>query len=147
MMDELLSARPGAHGRSSSYNDDSSSERGINFTMFLTMMSERLFDFDTEAELLSAFESFDENDSGMVKVDEMRKWLGEIGERMDQREVRRYVHLKIRCLIFTMNRQQIDRFLKGPFTDRQGNFNYREWVKVLRVNGDEEENEGQVQNI
>ncbi|KAG5221070.1 Myosin regulatory light polypeptide [Salix suchowensis] len=40
------------------------------------------------SELLSAFESFDENDSGMVKVDEMRKWLGEIGERMDQREVR-----------------------------------------------------------
>ncbi|KAF7436573.1 hypothetical protein PC9H_003406 [Pleurotus ostreatus] len=127
MMDELLSARPGEHVRSSSYNDDSSSERGINFTMFLTMMSERLFDFDTEAELLSAFESFDENDSGMVKVDEMRKWLGEIGERMDQRE--------------------IDRFLKGPFTDRQGNFNYREWVKVLRVNGDEEGNEGQAQNI
>ena len=29
---------------------------------------------------------------------------------------------------------QIDRLLKGPFTDRQGNFNYREWVKMLRVN-------------
>jgi myosin regulatory light chain 12 len=28
----------------------------------------------------------------------------------------------------------MDRLLKGPFTDRQGNFNYREWVKVLRVN-------------
>jgi myosin regulatory light chain 12 len=34
---------------------------------------------------------------------------------------------------------QIDRFLKGPFTDRQGNFNYREWVKVLRVNAENEE--------
>jgi len=34
---------------------------------------------------------------------------------------------------------QIDKFLKGPFTDRQGNFNYREWVKVLRINADEEE--------
>lgn len=88
MMDELLSSRPGEHSRASSYTDDSpSSERGINFTMFLTMMSERLFDFDTEAELIHAFESFDENDSGMVKVDEMRKWLGDIGERMDQREV------------------------------------------------------------
>ena len=38
-------------------------------------------------------------------------------------------------------RNQIDRFLKGPFTDKQGNFNYREWVKVLRVN--EENEEGQ----
>ncbi|KAF4573139.1 hypothetical protein EYR36_007649 [Pleurotus pulmonarius] len=127
MMDELLSSRPGKYSGSPSYTDDSSSsERGINFTMFLTMMSERLFDFDTEAQLIHAFESFDENDSGMVKVDEMRKWLGEIGERMDQRE--------------------IDRFLKGPFTDRQGNFNYREWVKVLRVNGDEEQNEAQAQS-
>jgi len=51
------------------------------------MMSERLFEFDTEAELLEAFESFDENDTGMVKTDDMRKWLSEVGERMDQREV------------------------------------------------------------
>lgn len=34
---------------------------------------------------------------------------------------------------------QIDRLLKGPFTDRQGNFNYREWVKVLRVNAETED--------
>jgi myosin regulatory light chain 12 len=32
---------------------------------------------------------------------------------------------------------QIDKLVKGPFSDRQGNFNYREWVKVLRVNADE----------
>jgi len=87
--------------------------------MFLTMMSERLFEFDTEAELLEAFGSFDENDSGLVRVDEMKKWLGEVGERMDEEE--------------------IERLFKGPFTDRQGNFNYREWVKVLRVNDTEEE--------
>lgn len=35
--------------------------------------------------------------------------------------------------------EQIERLLKGSFTDRQGNFNYREWVKVLRVNDNEEE--------
>ena len=86
-MDDLLSARPGAHNRTASY-EDTGSERGINFTMFLTMMSERLFEFDTEAELLEAFGSFDENDSGMVRVDEMKKWLGEVGERMDEQEVR-----------------------------------------------------------
>jgi myosin regulatory light chain 12 len=86
MMDDLLSARPGGHNRTASY-EDTVSERGINFTMFLTMMSERLFEFDTEAELLEAFGSFDENDSGMVRVDEMKKWLGEVGERMDEQEV------------------------------------------------------------
>lgn len=85
-MDELLSARPGAHNRTTSYGDSSSSERGINFTMFLTMMSERLFEFDTEAELLEAFGSFDEDDSGSVKVEELRKWMGEVGERMNEQE-------------------------------------------------------------
>lgn len=89
MMDELLNARPGTHSRPSSYDDSNvSGDRGINFTMFLTMMSERLFEFDTEAELIEAFESFDEGDTGTVKVDEMRKWLSEFGERMDVAEVR-----------------------------------------------------------
>ncbi|KAG5720452.1 putative myosin regulatory light chain, partial [Termitomyces sp. T112] len=112
MLDDLLSARPG--GGRMAYSED----RGINFTMFLTMMSERLFEFDTEKELLEAFESFDENDTGMVKVAEMRKWLGEVGERMDKDE--------------------IERLLEGSFSDRQGQFHYREWVKVLRVNVDDE---------
>ena len=85
-MDDLLSARPGGHNRTGS-SEEGGSERGINFTMFLTMMSERLFEFDTEAELLEAFGSFDENDSGMVRVDEMKKWLGDVGERMDEKEV------------------------------------------------------------
>lgn len=39
--------------------------------------------------------------------------------------------------------EQIDRFLKGSFTDRQGNFNYKEWVKVLRVNEDDDDAEAQ----
>lgn len=87
-MDDLLSARPGGHNRSISYEDSSiTADRGINFTMFLTMMSERLFEFDTETELLEAFGCFDENDTGMVKVDEMRKWLSEVGERMSEEEV------------------------------------------------------------
>jgi len=118
MLDDLLSARPGGHNKAISYEDIPTTDRGINFTMFLTMMSERLFEFDTEAELVEAFVCFDENDRGTVKVEEMRKWLSEVGERMDQEE--------------------IERFLKGSFTDRQGNFNYREWVKVLRVNDNEE---------
>ena len=84
MMEELLTSRPGEHGlQSSSATDD----RGINFAMFLTMMSEHLFEFDAEAELVEAFSSFDESDSGTVKCDEMRKWLGETGDRMSQSEV------------------------------------------------------------
>ncbi|KAI6047816.1 EF-hand [Pisolithus marmoratus] len=127
MLDELLSARPGGTGtrsRSSLSPQDLAADRGINFTMFLTMMSERLFEFDPEAELKEAFECFDEGDTGMVKVDEMRKWMGDVGERMDQQE----------ASPFLSPTDHMDKFLKGSFTDRQGNFNYREWIKVLRVN-------------
>ena len=88
MMDDLLTDRPGAHDRIGSSSSMDDSDRGINFAMFLTMMSEHLFDFDTEAELVDAFACFDESDSGMVKGDEISKWLSETGEKMDQKEVR-----------------------------------------------------------
>lgn len=135
MMDELLNARPGTHNRAPSHEDNNSSERGINFTMFLTMMSERLFEFDTEAELLEAFGSFDENDSGTVKVEEMKKWLSEIGDRMGEEEESTVIIASRQWANNT--EEQMDRLFKGSFTDRQGNFNYREWVKVLRVNDEE----------
>ncbi|KAI9444689.1 EF-hand [Lactarius indigo] len=121
MMEELLMSRPGEGGAQPP--SENTHDRGINFAMFLTMMSEHLFEFDAEVELLEAFSSFDESDSGTVKCDEMRKWLSETGDRMNQAE--------------------IDRFLKGSFTDRQGNFNYKEWVKVLRVNEDDNGTEAQ----
>jgi len=127
MLDNLLNARPGqgayAHSRSPSARDsaggDDESDRGVNFPMFLTMMGERLFEFDQEAELIEAFACFDENDSGLVNIDEVRKWLSEVGDRMSDEE--------------------IDRLMKGPFADRQGNFKYREWAKVVRVNDDSDE--------
>ena len=141
MLDSLLTARPGGHfrGASGGFDDEDMPDRGVNFPMFLTMMGEHLYDFDTEQELLEAFECFDENDSGFVKCDEIRKWLGDVGERMDQKEVRGDAC----CLDSHPTRAspQIDKLLKGPFTDRQGNFNYREWVKVLRINADNEEPE------
>ncbi|KAH9951000.1 EF-hand protein [Amylocystis lapponica] len=130
MIDDLLADRPGdrrgsgVHSRLPSFEADAAGDRGITFPMFLTMMGEHLYDFDTEAELLAAFECFDENDTGFVKCDEIRRWLGDVGERMDQKE--------------------IDKLLKGPFTDRQGNFNYREWVKVLRINTDNDEADSQL---
>ena len=86
MMEELLTSRPGERGLQPTSTEDPR-DRGINFAMFLTMMSEHLFEFDAEAELLEAFSSFDESDSGMVRCDEIRKWLSETGDRMNQGEV------------------------------------------------------------
>lgn len=93
MMEELLTSRPGEHGSQTSAAAAAAAvedprDRGINFAMFLTMMSEHLFEFDAEAELVEAFSSFDESDSGTVRCDEIRKWLSETGDRMSQSEVR-----------------------------------------------------------
>jgi myosin regulatory light chain 12 len=128
---DLLSSRPGGAV-------DHSGE-GVNFMEFLTMMGEHLFEFDGEAELIEAFESFDESDTGFVKVEEMRRWLSEVGERMQPDEVCLAPCTFDNIVIPDLSSYQIDRFLKGPFTDRQGNFNYREWVKVLRINADDEQ--------
>lgn len=102
--------------------------------MFLTMMGEHLYDFDTEQELLGAFECFDENDSGFVKADEMRKWLSESGERMDQSEVPMRVLLSIpeglrfrladrqtpeRAVYRSARQLQLSRVGKGP-TNKRG---------------------------
>ncbi|KZV87760.1 EF-hand [Exidia glandulosa HHB12029] len=123
VLDDLLAARPGRHRKSITTTEEDeansgASTRGVNFTMFLTMMGEHLFEFDAEQELIEAFECFDEGDTGFVKVEEMRRWLSEVGDRMDQTE--------------------IDKLFKD-FTDRSGNFNYREWIKVLRINEEREE--------
>ena len=103
MLDDLLTARPGGTGPRPFAAQE---EKGINFTMFLTMMSERLFEFDTETELREAFECFDEGDTGSVKVDEMRKWMSEVGERMDQHEVPPFVsYISLQFTAFPLDRQ------------------------------------------
>lgn len=51
------------------------------------MMGEHLIELDPEADILDAFSCFDEGDKGVVDVKEMRKWLGEMGDRMQDWEV------------------------------------------------------------
>jgi len=86
-MQALLDARPGDEGGRMSPISDNARTRGVNFTMFLTMMGEHLLELDGEADLLEAFACFDENDEGKVKCDEIRRWLSEVGDRMDAQEV------------------------------------------------------------
>jgi len=92
MLDDLLNSRPGTHSKlpSMGVEIEDGKDHGVNFTMFLTMMGEHLFEFDTEADLIEAFESFDENDTGMVKCSDFRRWLAESGDKMDDREVRTF---------------------------------------------------------
>jgi hypothetical protein len=74
LIDSLLASRSGT-------------KQGVNFTQFLSMMGEHLFQLDPEHELKEAFACFDEGDKGYVSVSEMRKALAEMGDRMDDAEV------------------------------------------------------------
>ena len=59
----------------------------LNFTQFLSMMGQHLLQLDDRDDLVEAFASFDDGDKGWVKVDEVRKALQEMGERMSNQEV------------------------------------------------------------
>ncbi|KAJ3023582.1 Myosin regulatory light chain 12B [Thoreauomyces humboldtii] len=84
----------------------------INFTMFLTLMGEKMSGTDPEAEILAAFEAFDEGKTGTVDADVLRECMTSMGDRFTDEEV--------------------DVMFKGsPVGDKNG-FNYREWVRVLK---------------
>ncbi|KAE8542575.1 hypothetical protein D1P53_001355 [Cryptococcus gattii VGV] len=117
LLHSLLTSRPG--GSATAQCKSVNPSDGVNFTQFLSMMGERLIQLDPEQDLVDAFACFDDGDKGYVDVKTMRKYLGELGDRMEDWE--------------------IERLFSGPFTDRQGRFNYPEFAKILRVNdGDPE---------
>ncbi|KAI9308272.1 hypothetical protein BJ944DRAFT_260592 [Cunninghamella echinulata] len=84
----------------------------INFTVFLTMMAEKLTGTDPEQEILSAFAAFDNDGSGTIDTDYLRECMTTMGDRFTDEEV--------------------DIMFKDPAVDDQGRFNYREFVRVLK---------------
>ncbi|GHJ89873.1 hypothetical protein NliqN6_6275 [Naganishia liquefaciens] len=117
----------------------STTARTINFTQFLTLFGQHLLELaDSEQEILDAFACFDEHDLGYVNVgrssageragaegaegtigqDGLRGWLRDYGDRMSEDE--------------------LDRFFKGPFTDKQGRLDYVKFAKTLKVNDADE---------
>ncbi|RUP50902.1 hypothetical protein BC936DRAFT_137162 [Jimgerdemannia flammicorona] len=84
----------------------------INFTMFLTLMGEKLSGTDPEHEILQAFECFDDEGKGVINADEFREWMTTMGDRFTDEEV--------------------DIMFKGAPVDANNNFNYREFVRVLK---------------
>ncbi|KAJ2113232.1 hypothetical protein GGF48_005227, partial [Coemansia sp. RSA 921] len=58
----------------------------INFTMFLTLMGEHLSGTDSESEILAAFQAFDVDGNGVIRADELRDALMQMGDRFDENE-------------------------------------------------------------
>ncbi|KAK9897501.1 EF-hand [Cystobasidium minutum MCA 4210] len=122
---QQLGFNPSSQVIASYFDATPSKNRSINFTTFLTMFSDHLLSMDPEDELSEAFAAFDETDSGYVPVSQMRVFLSSLGDRMTEEE--------------------ISRFLSPPFTDKHGNFNYRQFLKSVRVIDQEQQQQQQQQ--
>ncbi|OAD02216.1 hypothetical protein MUCCIDRAFT_156466 [Mucor lusitanicus CBS 277.49] len=84
----------------------------INFTVFLTLMADKLADTDPENTILKAFSAFDDNRNGKINADYLRECMTTMGDRFTDEEV--------------------DIMFKGSVVDEDGNFNYRDFVRILK---------------
>jgi len=84
----------------------------INFTMFLTLMGEKLNGTDPEDVIRNAFKCLDKDGSGFISEDAMRELLKSMGERFTEAE----------C----------DDMFEEAEVDKKGNFNYLEYVRLIK---------------
>merc|ERR1712037_9908 len=84
----------------------------INFTMFLTMFGEKLSGTDPEDVIRNAFACFDENNSGKLNEEYLREMLMTTGDRYTE--------------------EQVDELLREAPIDANGDFDYIEFVKILK---------------
>merc|ERR1711992_302160 len=96
------------------YLDDMMNEAPgpINFTMFLTMFGEKLNGTDPEDVIRNAFACFDENNSGKLNEEYLREMLMTTGDRYTE--------------------EQVDEMLREAPIDANGDFDYIEFVKILK---------------
>ncbi|KAJ1927535.1 hypothetical protein IWQ60_002839 [Tieghemiomyces parasiticus] len=84
----------------------------LNFTMFLTLMGEKLGCTDPDEDILAAFEAFDVDGDGHINADELREAMATMGDRLTDAELAAV-------------------FRNAPI-DRNNNFNYKEFVRMLK---------------
>jgi len=90
----------------------------INFTMFLTLFGEKLNGTDPEAVITNAFKCFDKDGTGVIQEDSMRALLMSMGERFTEDE----------C----------DEMFNEAEVDKKGNFNYVDFVRLVKHGPKEE---------
>jgi Ca2+-binding EF-hand superfamily protein len=83
----------------------------INFTMFLTLMGEKMSGTDPEHEILAAFECFDDSKTGLIDAELLREYMTTMGDRFTDEEVDIM-------------------FKAAPVMKNQ--FDYRQWTRVLK---------------
>ena len=112
-MISLLSPTPSAHPLSvpASMAADSDGSGKIDFWEFATLMAHKMGDVNPDKTLASAFAVFDQDGSGMVDADELKSVMRELGEQVDEEDIKRV--------------------LKSMDVDGDGTINYHEFSAVV----------------
>ncbi|KAI8887493.1 myosin regulatory light polypeptide 9-like protein [Backusella circina FSU 941] len=84
----------------------------INFTVFLTLMADKLSNTDKESKIIKAFLAFDENKNGTINASYLRDCIIRMGDKFTEEEA--------------------DFLFKDFVNDETGDFYYRDFVRVLK---------------
>merc|ERR1719172_365206 len=90
---------------------DADGKGTIDFTEFLSLMSKKMKDADSEEELMEAFKVFDKDGNGFISAAELRHVMTNLGEKLTEDEV--------------------DEMIKEADFDGDGQVNYDEFVKMM----------------
>merc|ERR1711988_1088257 len=83
----------------------------IDFAEFLSLMSKKMKDADSEEELMEAFKVFDKDGNGFISSVELRHVMANLGEKLTDDEV--------------------DEMIREADVDGDGQVNYDEFVKMM----------------
>ena len=90
---------------------DSDGNGTIDFPEFLTIMSRKMKDTDTEEEILEAFRVFDKDGSGFTTAAELRHVMTNLGEKLTD--------------------QEVDEMIREADLDGDGKVNYEEFLRMM----------------
>jgi hypothetical protein len=91
--------------------DRSDDDGCIDFPEFLSLMSRKMKDTDTEEELIEAFKVFDRGGSGFISAAELRHVMSNLGEKITDEE--------------------IDEMAREADADGDGYINYEDFIKMM----------------
>lgn len=89
---------------------DVSKTGSIDFTEFVGVLTRKVGKMDSPDEILRAFNTFDRQDRGEIAVDDLKRALMNIGDKLSEKEVREVLK---------------------EASDEEGMFNYEKFVQIM----------------